>query len=93
MTLPLELVRGTSTEVLGETVFGETRNVSSTGVFFHTGEKVRVGEQIEYFITLPKATGAKGVVRIRCLGTVVREQPQDSAFAATLERYEFLRES
>ena len=94
MTLPLELVRGTSsTKVLGESVFGETRNVSSAGIFFQIAEKFRVGQSIEYFITFPKAPGAKTAVRVKCLGTVVREEPEESAFAATLDRYEFLREA
>ena len=88
MTLPLELACGTaSTKVLGE-----TRNVSSAGVFFRAGEKMRLGQAIEYLITFPKAPGTDTLVRVRCMGTVVREQPQESSFAATLERYEFVRE-
>ena len=89
MTLPLEFACGTA----ATKVLGETRNVSSAGVFFRTGEKIRIGQPIEYFLTFPKAPGARQSVRIKCFGTVVREQPQESSFAATLERYEFLRQA
>ena len=53
---------------------------------------MRLGQAIEYLITFPKAPGTDTLVRVRCMGTVVREQPQESSFAATLERYEFVRE-
>ena len=52
---------------------------------------VEVGESIEYLITLPKIPGSRVDVRLRCVGKVVRSAAA-SAFAATLERYEFLRQ-
>jgi hypothetical protein len=70
---------------------GETKNVSSSGVLFTTKLPVPVGDAIEYVITFPKATGARSEVRLRCVGKVLR-QDEESAFAATLERYEFLRQ-
>ena len=48
-----------------------------------------VGESIEYLITLPVAVDGDEIVRLRCMGKVVRNDP--AASAATLERYEFLR--
>jgi hypothetical protein len=72
-------------------VNGETRNMSSTGVLFTSPTSVPVGEPIEYLITFPKAPGARTEVRLRCVGKVVREDAEVSEFAATLERYEFLR--
>jgi hypothetical protein len=93
-------------EILGEKSHrprGETMNVSSCGVLFTTPESVHVGDPIEYVITLPKASGVRVEVRLRCMGKVVRSddtvrgdeavpggQPV-VAFAATLERYEFVR--
>jgi hypothetical protein len=88
LRLPIELMRlGAGTKVAGE-----TRNVSSSGVLFTAGHDVAVGEPIEYVITLPTAPGTRTAVRLRCMGTVVRESVK-SAYAATLERYEFLREA
>ena len=84
--LPLELVRSRE----NSRVAGETRNLSSTGVLFTSPAPVEVGESIEYLITLPKAKGSHVDVRLRCVGKVLRGDG-DSAFAATLERYEFLR--
>jgi len=69
---------------------GETKNVSSSGVLFSTPTPVEVGEPIEYLITFPKAPGTHAEVRIRCMGKVLRNDP-DETFAATLERYEFVR--
>jgi hypothetical protein len=87
LKLPLEIV-GAGQQPLAN---GETRNVSSAGVLFTSSAPVPVGEPIEYYITFPKAPGARSEVRLRCVGKVVREDVESAAFAATLERYEFLR--
>ena len=69
---------------------GETRNLSSSGVLMSTEAHVPLGESIEYLITLPvHAEGGDPLVRLRCMGKVVRHET--SAAAATLERYEFVR--
>lgn len=86
LRLPLELVRS---EAQFKTV-GETKNMSSSGVLFTVGTSVEVGEPIEYLITFPKAPGSKAEVRLRCVGKVLRNDPEET-FAATLERYEFIR--
>ena len=86
LRLPLEIVRG---EALSKTV-GETKNMSSSGVLFTVGAPVEVGEPIEYLITFPKVPGSKSEVRLRCVGKVLRNDPEET-FAATLERYEFVR--
>ena len=70
---------------------GETRNVSSSGVLFTAKAPVEIGASIEYMITLPKAPGTRSDVRLRCIGKVVRSE-QSLRFAATLERYEFVRQ-
>ncbi|MCU1336029.1 MAG: type pilus assembly PilZ [Bryobacterales bacterium] len=88
LRLPFEVVRNGS--VLK--VRGETRNVSSAGVLFTSESQLPLGESIEYVITLPRTPGNRKEVRLRCVGKVLREDHQ-SAFAATLERYEFLRDS
>ena len=72
-------------------MIGETKNVSSSGVLFTSQSSIEVGEPIEYLITFPKPAGSRFEVRLRCVGTVLREDPE-LKFAATLERYEFVRE-
>jgi PilZ domain len=86
LRLPFEIIRG---EAPSKAV-GETRNVSSSGVLFKSAAPVEVGAPIEYLITFPKAPGSKSEVRLRCVGKVVRNEPE-ATFAATLERYEFIR--
>jgi hypothetical protein len=87
LRLPCEIVRAAKPNLPGE-----TRNLSSAGVLFTSAGRVTVGEPIEYFITFPKPPGSHDEVRLRCVGKVLREHDR-SAFAATLERYEFMRES
>ncbi|MEZ5352935.1 MAG: PilZ domain-containing protein [Bryobacteraceae bacterium] len=98
LRLPIELVRSGSSR-LGKTT--ETRNVSSGGVLFSSESQLSVGEPIEYFLTLPTGRDPKGT-RLHCVGTIIRAesregrtaQAQDRPFnvAATLERYEFVRD-
>jgi hypothetical protein len=88
LALPFEVVRS-GTE---QTTAGETKNVSSAGVLFTSAIPIRIGESIEYFITLPRVPGSRMEVRLRCSGTVVREEDK-LTFAATLERHEFRRTS
>jgi hypothetical protein len=59
-------------------------------VLFTSETSIAVGEPIEYLITFPKPAGSRSEVRLRCVGKVLREDPE-SKFAATLERYEFVR--
>ena len=86
LKLPFEIIRG-GTNTKG---VGETKNMSSSGVLFTSDSSVAIGEPIEYLITFPKPSNSRSEVRLRCVGTVVREDPE-SKFAATLERYEFVR--
>lgn len=87
LRLPFELVRNGS-ETRSER--GETRNVSSVGVLFEAEATVKIGDAVEYMITLPATPGGADGVRLRCLGKVVR-YGNKTEIAATLERYEFVR--
>ena len=65
--------------------------MSSVGVLFESHAKLKVGEALEYLITLPAPSGTENPsVRIHCLGKVVRLS-EASEVAATLERYDFVR--
>jgi hypothetical protein len=96
LRLPIEVVSMGSHDVRRVT---ETRNLSSGGVLFASESEVPVGEQIEYTITLPGGE-TKESIRLHCMGKVVRSEERESrdeaapssyTVAATLERYEFLR--
>ena len=69
---------------------GETRNVSSSGALLVSLRRMEIGEAIEYRITFPRTSEEDPEVRLHCVGKVLRQGP-GAAFAATLERYEFVR--
>jgi hypothetical protein len=77
---------------------GVTKNISSSGVLFTAEREPDLGSPIEYIVTL-NAGGPKPV-NLRCVGKVLRaelvasasdKQPLAYQIAATLERYEFVR--
>ncbi len=95
LQLPLAITRSGAERVA---FAGTTRNISSSGVLFTSPRGPDPGGPIEYIITL-NHEGAQ-TTNIRCIGKVVRAERVDAvrggitAFqvAATLERYEFVRE-
>lgn len=96
MQLPLAITRAGAERV---TVPGFTQNISSSGVLFTSEREPDLGTPIEYIITLNR--DGPQAVNLRCVGKVLRsalikealeEQPPAYQVAATLERYEFVRE-
>ena len=94
LQLPLSITRSGSERV---TVTGQTRNISSSGVLFTSEREPDLGGPIEYVITL-NHEGPQPVT-LRCMGKVLRAEPATASghsstyqVAATLERYEFLRD-
>ena len=94
LQLPLAIIRSGADRF---TTSGQTQNISSSGVLFTAEREPDLGGPIEYVITL-NHDGAQAV-SLRCMGKVLRSQPSlpsgDSTayqVAATLERYEFIRE-
>ena len=96
LQLPLAITRSGAERV---TVAGYTKNISSSGVLFTAEKEPDIGGPIEYVITL-NGEGAQSV-NLRCMGKVVRSDrlsPMGSEthdayqVAATLERYEFVRD-
>lgn len=74
-----------------------TQNISSAGVLFTAEREPDLGGAIEYVITLNR--DGLHPVNLRCIGKVLRSErlgngSDAAAFrvAATLERYEFVRE-
>ncbi len=92
LKLPVRLLRCGDEELSGS---GETRNLSSGGVLFTSDVPVAMGEAIEYEVCLSEEDAH---VLLHCLGKVtrIRHCPSDPGhfeIAATLERYEFVREA
>jgi hypothetical protein len=95
MELPLSIMRAGAEAV---NLPGFTKNISSTGVLFTTGSAPDLGGRIEYIITL--SNGSPQPVNLRCMGKVLRsermhangEDGRGYQIAATLERYEFVRD-
>lgn len=90
----MEIIRTGSSRV---STIGTTRNISSGGILFVGGKEMEVGGPVEYVVTLTSGSG--GIVNLRCMGKVLRQQKlaSDAAeepsvvFAVSLERYEFMR--
>ena len=94
LELPLSITRSGTERV---TVAGFTRNISSTGVLFTATREPDLGGPIEYVIRLNH--DGPQPVSLRCMGKVLRSErvPENSeepayCVAATLERYEFVRD-
>jgi hypothetical protein len=94
LQLPLSVTRSGSERVA---LVGQTENISSSGVLFTSEREPDLGGPIEYLITLNHDSPRP--VTLRCMGKVLRAEPMlpdghVAAFqvAATLERYEFLRD-
>ena len=94
MRLPVAVKADPST---GEQIV-ETREVSSSGVFFDLPSPLVVGAPVEFLLTLPEPITKGSPVRIRCIGKVVRVEKNSPGIAghvgvaATIERYEFVRD-
>ena len=94
LQLPLSITRSGAERVA---VAGFTKNISSSGVLFTAEREPDLGGPIEYVIVLNN--GGPQTVSLRCVGKVLRAEPiphsdEVKAFqvAATLERYEFVRD-
>lgn len=93
LQLPLSITRAGAERI---TLAGLTRNISSSGVLFTTEREPDLGGPIEYIITL-NHDGSQSV-NLRCIGKILRAERMESTdshafqIAATLERYEFVRE-
>jgi hypothetical protein len=93
LELPLSITRTGAERVA---LSGFTKNISSSGVLFTATQEPDLGGPIEYIITL-NHEGPQHV-NLRCVGKVMRAAPVNGEdhkryqIAATLERYEFVRE-
>jgi hypothetical protein len=93
LQLPMSITRTGAQRV---TVAARTQNISSAGVLFTAEREPDLGGPIEYVITLNR--DGMQPVNLRCVGKVLRAErlatEPECAYrvAATLERYEFVRD-
>jgi len=93
LQLPLSITRSGAERVA---FAGHTDNISSSGVLFTADKEPDLGGPIEYIISL-NDDGSQSV-NLRCMGKVLRsdrialEEQESYQIAATLERYEFVRD-
>ena len=81
LALPIEL------QALGD---GRTRDLSTTGVFFETGESLVPGSSIKFSVLLELAEPGPPL-RLVCEGDVVRVERRDERLgvAATISAFQF----
>jgi hypothetical protein len=71
---------------------GETVNLSERGIYFISGEKVKVGEELEIYFTLPSEVTGRGSEKVRCHARIVHAEPLDqeglTGAGAVVQRFE-----
>ena len=82
----------------GEETQVTTKDISSSGVYLEFSTPIDVGSSLDFVLTLPGEITQGKSVRVRCKGKVVRvdraaAEGNAIGVAATIERYEFVRES
>ena len=77
-------------------VTGNTRDVSSRGVFFYMDAKIDEGSPIEFVMTLPSEITQTEPIRVHCSGRVVRvedETETEKGVAVAIEKYDFVKDA
>jgi c-di-GMP-binding flagellar brake protein YcgR len=76
---------------------GQTRDISTRGVYFTTQKELTPGAEVDFTLTLPPEITNGSEVLVRAHGRVVRiDKRQDEEFesvgvAAVIERYDIIR--
>jgi hypothetical protein len=75
------------------TMEGEALNLSEFGIYFKSRENLKVGEELEMYLTLPRDFTGRGGEQVRCSARVVRAEERANAqgvrgFGARIERFE-----
>jgi len=76
---------------------GETVNLSERGIYFKTAQKVKIGQAVELYFTLPRELTGRSPESVRCSARVVHvEQQSDergwTGVGACVERFEPLQQ-
>jgi hypothetical protein len=75
---------------------GETVNLSERGVYFRSAQKVKIGQSVELYLTLPHELTGRGPESVRCKARVVHveQQADDQGWlgvGASVEQFEPLQ--
>jgi hypothetical protein len=90
MNLPMRVL---SREGKERELNAQTRDLSYRGLYFLAEADFKVGNEIDFVITLPQQVTQSGDVNIRCQGEIVRVEATENGrvgIAAKIARYEFL---
>jgi len=76
---------------------GQAFNLSEHGVYFRSRDRVRVGQRLEMYFTLPRELAGRAPEQVRCTARVVHveeetDQRGTTGVGAFVERFEPLRE-
>jgi hypothetical protein len=89
MELPVNVLLGNNSG----TSFGITKDISVEGIYFYVSSDVGELRTIEFLVTFPPEITLVTPVRVKCMGKVIRAEPDPSrgiGIAASIERYEFV---
>jgi PilZ domain len=76
---------------------GETRDISTRGLYFVVEQDVQAGSELDITLTLPSEMTHGSEVFVKAAGKVVRVEPRTAArnmrlgVAAVIERYDIVR--
>jgi len=90
---PGAVLKGRVVNIVGNDVIVEVGFKSEGAVDiseFEDPSSIEVGQEVEYFVTLPTVQTPGMIVRLHCLGHVVRRDADQDTLTASIERYEFV---
>jgi hypothetical protein len=72
---------------------GEAINLSERGIGFKSREKLRVGDQVDLYLTIPRSLTGRSAEQVCCKARVVHVDPQQDlrglrGFGAVVDRFE-----
>lgn len=91
--LSLPVIVRTPVQAAAEPRNGQTRDISTRGVYFTIDENLAPGTELDFMLTLPAEITRGTEVFIRAHGKVVRVDRQDGGVgvAAVIEKYDIIR--
>ncbi len=95
--LSLPLIVRVPTEHRAQTQRGNTRDISTRGLYFVIDQNLEAGSELDLTLTLPAEVTQGSEVMIRAIGKVVRVERRAEAgearmgVAAVIERYDIVR--